>query len=91
MIKAELKGSLAPGVTGKDVIVALCGSFNSDEVLNAALEFTGDGVAALGVDDRLTIANMTTEFFILSRNYSFTSHPSKDKRTKTKNPARKQF
>jgi homoaconitate hydratase len=62
MIKVELKGKLAPGVTGKDVIVALCGSFNKDEVLNAALEFTGEGVSALGVDDRLTIANMTTEW-----------------------------
>ncbi|KAF8802517.1 homoaconitase [Phlegmacium glaucopus] len=66
MIKVELKGSLAPGVTGKDVIVALCGSFNRDEVLNAALEFTGEGIAALGVDDRLTIANMTTEWGALA-------------------------
>jgi len=66
MIKVEFKGSLAPGVTGKDVIVALCGSFNRDEVLNAALEFTGEGVAALGVDDRLTIANMTTEWGALA-------------------------
>jgi len=62
MVKVELKGKLAPGVTGKDVIVALCGSFNKDEVLNAAIEFTGDGVSALSVDDRLTIANMTTEW-----------------------------
>lgn len=62
MVKVELKGKLAPGVTGKDVIVALCGSFNKDEVLNAAIEFTGDGIAALTVDDRLTIANMTTEW-----------------------------
>lgn len=62
MVKVELKGKLAPGVTGKDVIVALCGSFNRDEVLNAAIEFTGEGVAALSVDDRLTISNMTTEW-----------------------------
>ncbi|KXN91692.1 Homoaconitase, mitochondrial [Leucoagaricus sp. SymC.cos] len=62
MVKVELKGKPAPGVTGKDVIVALCGSFNKDEVLNAAIEFTGDGVRALSVDDRLTIANMTTEW-----------------------------
>lgn len=62
MVKVELKGKLAPGVTGKDVIVALCGSFNKDEVLNAAIEFTGDGVPTLSVDDRLTIANMTTEW-----------------------------
>lgn len=66
MVKVELRGKLAPGVTGKDVIVALCGSFNKDEVLNAALEFTGEGVAALGVDDRLTIANMTTEWGALA-------------------------
>ncbi|KAG6899876.1 mitochondrial Homoaconitase [Termitomyces sp. T159_Od127] len=66
MVKVELKGKLAPGVTGKDVIVALCGSFNRDEVLNAAIEFTGDGVTALGVDDRLTIANMTTEWGALA-------------------------
>lgn len=62
MVNVELRGALAPGVTGKDVIVALCGSFNGDEVLNAAIEFTGDGVRALSVDERLTIANMTTEW-----------------------------
>ena len=33
------------GVTGKDVIIALCGLFNKDEVLNHAVEFLGDGVA----------------------------------------------
>lgn len=62
MVNVELKGSLAPGVTGKDIIVALCGSFNKDEVLNAAIEFTGSGVSCLTVDDRLTISNMTTEW-----------------------------
>ena len=62
MVKVELRGKLAPGVTGKDVIVALCGSFNCDEVLNAAIEFTGEGVASLSIDDRLTISNMTTEW-----------------------------
>ena len=66
MIKVELKGKLPPGVTGKDVIVALCGYFNKDEVLNGAIEFTGDGVSALAVDDRLTIANMTTEWGALA-------------------------
>lgn len=66
MVKVELKGKLAPGVTGKDVIVALCGSFNKDEVLNAAIEFTGEGVSTLSVDERLTIANMTTEWGALA-------------------------
>ncbi|KAI0772388.1 homoaconitase [Trametes elegans] len=66
MIKVELKGKLAPGVTGKDVIVALCGYFNKDEVLNGAIEFAGDGISALSVDERLTIANMTTEWGALA-------------------------
>src|SRR5207249_1523171 len=37
--KVALKGKLSPGVTGKDVIIALCGLFNKDEVLNHAVEF----------------------------------------------------
>lgn len=64
--KVELTGSLPQGVTGKDVIVALCGLFNNDEVLNHAIEFTGDGIKALAIDDRLAIANMTTEWGALS-------------------------
>jgi homoaconitate hydratase len=60
--KIELKGKLLAGVTGKDVIITLAGHFNKDEVLNNALEFFGDGVQSLSVDDRLTISNMTTEW-----------------------------
>lgn len=60
--KIELTGRLKPGVTGKDVIITLCGLFNKDEVLNYALEFSGEGVKSLKVDQRLTIANMTTEW-----------------------------
>lgn len=66
MIKVELTGALRPGVTGKDVIVALCGYFNKDEVLNGAIEFTGSGVSALSVDERLAISNMTTEWGALA-------------------------
>ncbi len=64
--KVELKGKLRTGVTGKDVIVALCGFFNKDEVLNHAVEFVGDGVAHLSLDERLTISNMTTEWGALA-------------------------
>jgi len=61
-------GKLPKGVTGKDVIVALCGLFSHDEVLNHAIEFTGskDTMESLRVDDRLTIANMTTEWGALT-------------------------
>ncbi|NQV14149.1 homoaconitase [bacterium] len=64
--KVELKGTLRPGVTGKDVIITLAGLFNQDEVLNHALEFVGDGLAGLSIDQRLTIANMTTEWGALA-------------------------
>jgi homoaconitate hydratase len=64
--RVELRGKFQPGVTGKDVIIALCGFFNADEVLNHAIEFTGDGIALLPIDQRLTIANMTTEWGALA-------------------------
>jgi homoaconitate hydratase len=61
-VKVIFEGRLHPGVTGKDVIISLCGLYNSGEVLNAAVEFHGPGVAGLSISDRLTIANMTTEW-----------------------------
>jgi homoaconitate hydratase len=61
-IQVVLDGKLAPGVTGKDVIVVLCGLYNHEEVLNASVEFTGPGVASLSMGARLSIANMTTEW-----------------------------
>lgn len=62
------KGVLPKGVTGKDVIVALCGLFDKDDVLNHAIEFTGseETMRSLPIDSRLTIANMTTEWGALS-------------------------
>ncbi|KAH8921277.1 homoaconitase [Atractiella rhizophila] len=62
VIRVLLRGELPRGVTGKDIILALCAYFNKDEVLNAAIEFHGDGVAQLSVEERLAIANMTTEW-----------------------------
>lgn len=66
--KVTFTGMLPKGVTGKDVIVALSGLFNNDEVLNHAIEFTGaeDTMYSLPIDDRLAIANMTTEWGALS-------------------------
>ncbi|KAL8788996.1 MAG: hypothetical protein Q9213_001405 [Squamulea squamosa] len=66
--KITFMGTLPKGVTGKDVIVALCGLFANDQVLNHAIEFTGSDVSmeSLAVDDRLAIANMTTEWGALT-------------------------
>jgi homoaconitate hydratase len=61
-IQVVLEGRLASGVTGKDVIIALCGLYNHDEALNAAIEFSGPGLASLTMDARFSIANMSTEW-----------------------------
>src|SRR5437879_108120 len=61
-IRVVLEGKLPDGVTGKDVIITLCGLYNHDEVLNAAVEFSGPGVASLSMDARFSISNMSTEW-----------------------------
>jgi len=61
-IQVVLEGRFTNGACGKDVIITLCGLYDNEEVLNAAIEFAGPGVAALSMDDRLSIANMTTEW-----------------------------
>jgi homoaconitate hydratase len=71
VMKVMLAGRLAPGVTGKDLIIALIGTFANDEVLNCALEFGGEGVAALSVEQRLTVANMSTEWGALVGRFPF--------------------
>ncbi len=67
----RLSGRLREGVVGKDVIVALCGLFNQDEALNHAVEFTGDGIAGLTMDQRMSIANMSTEWGALAGVFPF--------------------
>src|SRR5438045_6696064 len=61
-VQVVLEGNLPEGVSGKDVIITLCGLYNHDEALNAALEFSGPGVASLSMDARFSIANMSTEW-----------------------------
>ncbi|MDD6160294.1 MAG: 3-isopropylmalate dehydratase large subunit [Oscillospiraceae bacterium] len=60
-IKVTLKGELPPYVSGKDVILHLIGLIGVDGALYKSLEFTGEGVASLSMDDRFTIANMAIE------------------------------
>ena len=60
-IKVVLTGKLRPWVSGKDVILHLIGSIGVDGALYKSLEFTGEGVKELSMDDRFTIANMAIE------------------------------
>ena len=60
-IKIELTGKLQKWVSGKDVILHLIGMIGVDGALYQSMEFTGEGVASLSMDDRFTIANMAIE------------------------------
>jgi homoaconitate hydratase len=71
LARVTLTGKLPTGATGKDVIIALCGAFNNDEVLNCCIEFAGEGVASLDMDARMTISNMTTEWGALAGVFGF--------------------
>lgn len=60
-IKVVLTGKPSKWVCGKDVILHLIGTIGVDGALYKSLEFTGDGVSALSMDDRFTISNMAIE------------------------------
>ncbi len=60
-IKVTLTGTLPPYVSGKDVVLHLIGTIGVDGALYQSLEFAGEGVAALTMDDRFTISNMAIE------------------------------
>ena len=60
-VKVVLKGKMKPWVSGKDVILHLIGEIGVDGALYQSLEFTGEGVKEIGMDGRLTIANMAIE------------------------------
>ncbi|MBO4852126.1 MAG: 3-isopropylmalate dehydratase large subunit [Schwartzia sp.] len=60
-IRVVLNGEKPKDVGGKDVILTLIGMIGVDGALYQTLEFAGNGVSSLGMDDRFTIANMAIE------------------------------
>jgi 3-isopropylmalate/(R)-2-methylmalate dehydratase large subunit len=60
-IRVEFTGARREFVTGKDLILAVLAELGVGGGTNAALEFVGDGAAALSVDERLAVANMAVE------------------------------
>ncbi len=60
-IKFELVGSLKPWVSGKDLILHIIGMIGVDGALYRSMEFVGEGVKNLSMDDRFTVCNMAIE------------------------------
>ena len=60
-IKFILKGKPAPFISGKDIILHIIGEIGVDGALYQSMEFTGDGIQYLSMDDRFTISNMAIE------------------------------
>ena len=60
-IRFELCGKPKKWVSGKDIILHIIGMIGVDGALYKSMEFTGDGIANLSMDDRFTIANMAIE------------------------------
>ena len=60
-IKFNLTGKLPENCSGKDVILTIIGKIGVDGALYRSMEFSGDGVKNLSMDDRLCICNMAIE------------------------------
>jgi 3-isopropylmalate/(R)-2-methylmalate dehydratase large subunit len=60
-IKFELTGKPGKWIGGKDVILHIIGKIGVDGALYRSMEFTGDGISYLSMDDRFTMANMAIE------------------------------
>lgn len=60
-IRFNLTGKLSKNVSGKDLILYIIGKIGVDGALYRSMEFTGEGVHSLTMDDRFTIANMAIE------------------------------
>ncbi len=60
-IRVELTGALPPGVYPKDIALALARELGADGAAYQALEFTGDGLDSLELEDRLVLSNLSVE------------------------------
>src|SRR5437773_9089880 len=60
-MEARLTGTAGPGVTAKDLILALIGSIGTAGATGHVIEYTGDAIRALSMEDRMTVCNMSIE------------------------------
>jgi 3-isopropylmalate/(R)-2-methylmalate dehydratase large subunit len=60
-LEIRVEGTLSPGVTAKDLILYLIGQLTTDGGTGYAIEYTGSAIRALGMEERMTVCNMSIE------------------------------
>src|SRR5437867_9600281 len=60
-LEAPISGSLEPGVGAKDLILALIGKIGTAGATGHVIEYTGDAIRALSMEERMTVCNMSIE------------------------------
>jgi 3-isopropylmalate/(R)-2-methylmalate dehydratase large subunit len=60
-ILIEWQGRLGPAVTAKDIMLALCGRLGMDGGKYQAVEYAGEAISALSMQERMTLSNMAAE------------------------------
>jgi 3-isopropylmalate/(R)-2-methylmalate dehydratase large subunit len=60
-LKIEVKGKVAPGISAKDIILAIIGKTGTAGGTGYVVEFCGDAIAALTMEERMTVCNMAIE------------------------------
>ena len=60
-MEIRVNGKLAPGVTAKDVVLAIIGKIGTDGATGYAVEYTGEVIRSLSMEGRMTVCNMSIE------------------------------
>ena len=60
-MEIRVQGALPPGVTAKDVILAIIGKIGADGATGYVIEYTGEAIRSLGMEGRMTVCNMSIE------------------------------
>ncbi|WP_166239498.1 3-isopropylmalate dehydratase large subunit [Paenibacillus turpanensis] len=60
-MEVRIKGSLKPGLTAKDIILGVIAKYGTDFATGYVVEYTGDAIKALTMEERMTICNMSIE------------------------------
>ena len=60
-IRIEFNGSLPVGVSAKDLMLLVLGTIGTDGAVNCVLEFAGEVISQLSIDERMTLSNMAIE------------------------------